>query len=313
MLLFLIMGGLVLASIDQIPYALIDNAIIMGLLSFLVAFIFLIDLSDPLAMRRISTTQTADQTTHEIGTQSEVDGPPGKSQRNGGAIVKNMIQHQQTYLGQPKDKDGQLPVTPERRIPPNLPPPKQQVVVHHSGNHTPQRPVRGLSPSDGDYSQGGQQTSDNHHHHHRNHHSPVRSQSPQDESEGTVQGPVFSHLLTPEKMRAQKGKVNTKGAFIVDEIPKSRAGSRYSDANQGYSEDETMSRIPEQSYVKTLEVDRIPRAVSSPSCRTRTGETNRDCEEINSPITPGYVVHAAKMWDSRAKPIQSAKYPNTPV
>ena len=52
------LGGLVFASIDQVPDDLIDNAIILGCLSFVVAFLFLIDLTDPLGKRKTGSTQT---------------------------------------------------------------------------------------------------------------------------------------------------------------------------------------------------------------------------------------------------------------
>lgn len=47
-----------LASIDQIPDDLIDNAIVLGCLSFFVAFVFLIDLSEKMGKRRSDATQT---------------------------------------------------------------------------------------------------------------------------------------------------------------------------------------------------------------------------------------------------------------
>lgn len=51
-------GGLVLASIDQVPDELIDNAIVLGCLSFFVAFVFLIDMSEKMGKRRTDSTQT---------------------------------------------------------------------------------------------------------------------------------------------------------------------------------------------------------------------------------------------------------------
>ncbi|CAO1412118.1 unnamed protein product [Diamesa tonsa] len=58
MLMFFGVGGLVFASIDQVPDDLIDNAIILGCLSFIVAFLFLIDLTDPMGKRKAGSTQT---------------------------------------------------------------------------------------------------------------------------------------------------------------------------------------------------------------------------------------------------------------
>jgi hypothetical protein len=53
------LGALVLASIDQVPDDLIDNAIILGVLSFLVAFLFLIDMSEKMTGRgKTDATQT---------------------------------------------------------------------------------------------------------------------------------------------------------------------------------------------------------------------------------------------------------------
>lgn len=47
-----------LASIDQVPDDLIDNAIVLGCLSFFVAFLFLIDMSEKMGKRRSDATQT---------------------------------------------------------------------------------------------------------------------------------------------------------------------------------------------------------------------------------------------------------------
>jgi hypothetical protein len=49
----------VLASIDQVPDELIDNAIILGVLSFVVAFLFLIDMSEKMGRKgKTDATQT---------------------------------------------------------------------------------------------------------------------------------------------------------------------------------------------------------------------------------------------------------------
>lgn len=53
-----LLGALVLASIDQVPEDLIDNAIVLGCLSFFVAFVFLIDMSEKMGKHRSDATQT---------------------------------------------------------------------------------------------------------------------------------------------------------------------------------------------------------------------------------------------------------------
>lgn len=79
----------------------------------------------------------------------------------------------------------------------------------------------------------------------------------------------------------------------MDEVPKMRRCS----ADQYMSEDDTMSRISSQSYVKTTEIDTLPKYCRPANDR----EANRDCEEVDSPIVPGFVASTAKMWDKRSK------------
>ncbi|CAD7089598.1 unnamed protein product [Hermetia illucens] len=72
MLFFIAMGGLVLASLEQVPQELHDNAIILGTLSFLVALLFLIDLADPTA-RYTSTFAQTEQIVHsQNSTQTQM-------------------------------------------------------------------------------------------------------------------------------------------------------------------------------------------------------------------------------------------------
>lgn len=275
MVFFLIMGGMVLAAIDQVPHALIDNAIVMGLLSFLVAFIFLIDLSDPLPMRRVSHAQTSTNATHEMGIQAdEVD---QTNRKNGGAFARNISHGPHPTVGIGTDKDyPRQPTLPAERRPPAVPAHGARPPVHPPQLPLQPRPVK---------------------------HQPNRvapEEIPNTASSQThitlsadsfprSQEPVVSHLLTPEKMRAQKSKVSQKGAFIVEEVPKNRRCSG------NLSEDDTMSRISSHSYVKTSEVDTLP-SYDRPSA----SETNKGQDEVDSPIVPGYVASTAKMWNKRS-------------
>lgn len=282
--MFLIMGALVLAAIDQVPHALIDNAIIMGLLSFLVAFIFLIDLSDPLPMRRrTSHVQTNTNATNEMGIQAN-DQDPQQQNKNGAAFARNITQNPHPPVDRRLDKDyPRQPTLPaaDRRPPQftqgrstaNLPQlPQQPRPTKHKPNRVaPSDPLPPLPPT------------------------PHQTIVVHSDSPPLPQEPVVGHLLTPEKMRAQKSKVASKGAFIVDELPKNRRHSE-----QYLSEDDTMSRISSQSYVKTTEVDTLPKG--SLACGGHLlSEANRECEEVDSPIVPGYVANTAKMWDDRSK------------
>lgn len=61
-LLFFAVAGLVFASIDQVPSDLHNFAIILGCLSCMIALLFIIDLSDPLASYSSNSTQTKLQT-----------------------------------------------------------------------------------------------------------------------------------------------------------------------------------------------------------------------------------------------------------
>lgn len=64
--MFFAMGGLVLAALDQVPSGLHDNAIILGVLSFIVGFLFLYDLSDPLRSTTSEMTQTIPEQPREL-------------------------------------------------------------------------------------------------------------------------------------------------------------------------------------------------------------------------------------------------------
>lgn len=265
------MGGLVLAAIDQVPHALIDNAIVMGLLSFLVAFIFLIDLSDPLPMRRVSSVQTNTNATHEMGIQANEQDQ--NQVKNGGSYARNIVQLPHPQVGQRIDKDyPRQPTLPADRRPPVSPPqlPLQPRPIKHQPNR--------VAPAE----------------------LPPRQQQivVHTDSFPRAQEPIVGHLLTPEKMSAQKWKVASKGAFIVDEVPKTR---RYSDQiYDEHYEDDTMSRISSQSYVKTTEVDTLPKTSMCRSNEMPAKETNKEFEEVDSPIVPGYVASTAKMWDKRS-------------
>lgn len=280
MLMFLIMGGLVLAAIDQVPHALIDNAIVMGLLSFLVAFIFLIDLSDPLPMRRTSHVQTNTNATNEMGIQAD-NLDQSQVKNGGGSYARNLTQNVHPQVGQRIDKDyPRQPTLPADRRPPPFTQgrpvnPPQLPDQPRPTKHQPNR----VAPVDYPRQQPP---------------SPHQQIDVHSDSIPRPQEPIVGHLLTPEKMRARKSKVASKGAFIVDEVPKTR---RLSD--QHLSEDDTMSRISSQSYVKTTEVDTLPK---TSLCRpNESREANRECEEMDSPFVPGYVASTAKMWDKRSK------------
>lgn len=70
MLCFFAMGAVVFAAIDQIPEDLIDNAVILGCLSFVVAFLMLIDLFDPMAPRSSQRSPTSNRTIEDINSHN---------------------------------------------------------------------------------------------------------------------------------------------------------------------------------------------------------------------------------------------------
>lgn len=71
MLFFIAMGGLVFASIEQVPPDLHENAIILGSLSFFIALLFLIDLADPMARYTSNHTQTDHISNAQSSTQTQ--------------------------------------------------------------------------------------------------------------------------------------------------------------------------------------------------------------------------------------------------
>uniref|UniRef100_A0A1B0GIR8 Uncharacterized protein n=3 Tax=Lutzomyia longipalpis TaxID=7200 RepID=A0A1B0GIR8_LUTLO len=228
MFMFFVMGGLVFASIDQVPSALHDNAIILGCLSFLVAFLFIVDLSDPLARHRSGATQT-DTASYTESTQSV-------------AIQADDIKRPHTV---DKVETKTLP---------------------------------------------------------------------------SAQEAVFARVLTPEKSRATRSRTPTKSPYVVDQMDSGNDDTykRYGDFNHAFMDD----RFTSGSYTRGAVIDRGNFILRVPPSTTSTfvpstyssGERNRETDEIQAPITPGYVVHAAKMWDKRAKTTRKSPIgPNTVV
>lgn len=234
MFMFFVMGGLVFAAIDQVPSALHDNAIILGCLSFLVAFLFIIDLSDPLARHRSGATQTdaAAFNTAESGQSQSV------------AIQADDI------------KRPHVDTVETKTLP-------------------------------------------------------------------SAQEAVFARVLSPEKSRATKIKTATKSPYMVDQMASSEIGNddtltykRYGDFNHAFTDE----RFTSNSYMRGSVIDRgnfilrVPPSTVSTFCPPHMREKNRGTEEVQAPITPGYVVHAAKMWDKRAKTTRQPPIgPNTAV
>ncbi|XP_059622566.1 uncharacterized protein LOC132265806 [Phlebotomus argentipes] len=215
MFMFFVMGGLVFAALDQVPSALHDNAIILGCLSFLVAFLFIVDLSDPLARHRSGATQT--------------DAAVFATAESGHSVAVQADDFKRPHVDTVETK--------------TLP---------------------------------------------------------------SAQEAVFARVLTPEKSRATKMKTATKSPFMVD---------------QGSEDTLTYKRYGDfDDYMRGSVIERgnfilrVPPSSTSTFHPTLTREKNRDAEEMQAPVTPGYVVHAAKMWDKRARTTRQPPIgPNTVV
>lgn len=107
------------ASIDKIPGELIDNAIVLGCLSFFVAFLFLVDMSEPIEKlkRRTDATQTDTSSIDQHFTKSQssttLNSQANLMDKNDGKMIVNETQNVSSNpfiindQNQPKNLDQQ--------------------------------------------------------------------------------------------------------------------------------------------------------------------------------------------------------------
>lgn len=265
-------GGVVFSAFDQIPADLHDNAIILGCLSFFVAFMMLFDLADPMARHTTDTTQT----------DFPVDAP---------TLQENKI----------LNRDQNIPTSTQAHV--------------HDNHHNEDTASQELNTTNGQYTRGDE------------------VDFVQSNVLPTAQQPIFEKVLLPEKLRPhrkniQDPKVNkSKTEFTnhgfsnnFEQIPQPHHRSPPSQTNHAAAP-RNLPPVPQRNFDRydyrlnqdysrqsTYNLSRNipPRSAHSSyrrqnSCRRKGSCSSGDEDYHSTPVQPGFVAHAARIWDNRAK------------
>lgn len=299
-------GALVLASIDQVPDELIDNAIILGVLSFLAAFLFLIDMSEKMG-RRAKTDATQTDT-------SSIDRHFGRAQ-NVGTINSqvNLMEHDendrrrnaQNQSTRSKNSDFiNIQANPMSSQQPQQQQQQQPVQMNEFPNHQPN-----------DYHMHSSSIVDD------NAHSSYVS-------EEIVQAKTFPTAQVATKIKQYPTIVNHFESEpykkILNKSSQSSASfSRFHDQSQIQHENPTFyddfTKYRHETYYQGPKVDQVNgklmviRDYSNDQhlCNCQLREIND--QDDNVTIKSGYVSQVAKLWDDRTKTTTSAEMPSLKI
>lgn len=304
---------MVLASIDQIPEELIDNAIVLGCLSFFVAFVFLFDLSERMGKRRTDGTQTDTSSIDRhnkstsmttLNSQANLMDSDGNERRNRDSMRLN---GQREAEVQTVAQSSNPFVNYEQSIDPMkqkyiLNVPGENYVVHQQDQHQHFQP------------------------HSQPHSVQSMQQFPQTtymqdfvetQTLPTVQTPVFSKVKQPPTVinhletEPYKKILSRTNQQPLEQSPY----SRYQDQAQQHHDPsfyDDFNSYRKQTYYQGPKVDQgklVIRDYSQQPTKHSCNCQNHDEEEVqdeNSAIKSGYVSQVAKLWDSRMKPNQGS-------
>lgn len=289
--MFFAMGGLVLAAIDQVPSNLIDNAIVLGCMSFFVGLLFLIDISDPLRVTDNEATQTDAEARENltpieiqaknVQTMQTVGVPPSlsieerlmidESIKDVNIIETNVLPTRQTPRVIKEPDAIRLPKHAQNRYTMHAPPSVhwQEYDVESVPNYV-KRDVKQVKDNRGFIDEGIQP-----------HFSPHQHQQ---------QLPPYNR---------QSNYHPTQQTFYNNRPADRRVSPPY----KSHSVDH-LDQAPQSSYMKAATVDQGNIIMhNKDACCTHHHRHHqpRLRREPLSPATPGYVAHAAKMWERRSR------------
>lgn len=282
------LGALVLASIDQVPDELIDNAIVLGCLSFFVAFVFLIDMSEKMGKRRSDATQTDTSSIDRHYTKS-LSSTTISSQAN----LMDSDETSRRNRDSMRSGNNQKAANPQQSLNP--------FVTHQQTDD-----------------QGQQQYSQDHHSN-----QPQSVHSTQIYSEDvvetqtlpTAQQPVFSKVkqtpltashLESEPYRKILSRTNQPVPYTRyhDQAKHHHDPSFYDDFNSFRKQ--TYYEGPRVDQGKLMVIrDYSQQSSSKPQqrhicdCQSHHAEEKNDQVQENVAMKSGYVSQVAKLWDSR--------------
>lgn len=284
-------GALVFASIDQVPDELIDNAVILGVLSFLVAFLFIIDMSEKMETKgKTDSTQT---------DTSSIDRHFIKSQNIGTVSSElNLIEHDEN----------------DRRNSRN------QSVRSKSSSHPN---VQGNDNTETFISDVDNQTQPNSFN--KFHvHLPTSSQEGSIDnheiiSSDIVRAKTYPSIQTPTKVKHYPTIVNHFESEPYRKIfnrptQQQSSYSRYHDqtkthgsANDSSTFYDDFSKYRQDSYYQGPKVDQLM-VIRDYSNEQHTCSCHEGDIPDNMTIKSGYVSQVAKLWDDRSKNQESLSF-----
>jgi hypothetical protein len=291
-------GALVLAAIDSVPSELVDNAIVLGVLSFIVAFVFLIDMSEKMGKReKTHTTQTDTSSIdrhftkgYHIGTvSSEVnlvdhDGNDRKSIYNQSMRSKN-------------SESINIQSNPMH----NQSPPPNSSHHHHQQQHMDAKSTGASS---------GYNSYQNHQHagsisHEENYHPPshISEDIVQSKTYPTAQMPTFSKVKHGQYPTVVNHLESEPYKKILSRTSNPNTYSRYQD--QAHQENPTFyedfSKFRQESYYQGPKVDNKLMVIRDYSSERRQSQCNCHHPEHEDGVKAGYVAKVAKLYDDQSK------------
>lgn len=305
------------ASIDQIPEDLIDNAIVLGCLSFLVAFLFLIDMSEKMGTagkRRSDATQTdtssidrhftKSQSMTTLNSQANLMESDGNDGKNRASMRSNVVTQQQQQSLNPFVNSQQFMEPRQQSFSGNEP----TVNFHH------------------------QEQSFSGHHQDQNFHSqPHSMQSAQHfttedvvetQTLPSAQMPVFSKVKQPPTVLNHfETEPYKKILSRTNQQTAPATFTRYHDTAQHHHDPsyyDEFNKYRQQTYYQGPKVDQGKLLVirdysqqpqvsqhQSCNCQTHSGDENEGQENV-AIKSKGYVSQVAKLWDNRMKSNQDS-------
>lgn len=282
-ILFFAMGGLVLAAIDQVPSNLIDNAIVLGCLSFFVGLLFLIDISDPLRVTDNEATQTDAE--RENLTPIEIQAKNTQSMQTVGVPAPVSIEERLNIDESAKEINViETNVLPSRQMPRVIKEPDAIQIPKHSQNRYTIH-----APSNVHWHDYDVESIPNY----------VKGDAKQvQDNRGFIDEGIQQHLA-PHHYQPQYTRQQSQPVFN-----RSREQTR-----QPYRKShsvENFENLPQSSYLRGPEVDHnniVMHQHNKDSCcsHRHRHQQPRMRREPLTPATPGYVAHAAKMWEKRSR------------
>lgn len=306
-----------MASIDQIPEELVDNAILLGALSFIVGFIFLIDMSEKMVQGGKSDATQTDT--------SSIDRHFSRNQNIGTVNSElNLIEHDENDMRRSVQNQSMRSTKASSDVM-NI---QSNPLSHngHSMNSNQQNRQTNEYPNQKSVTVTQSLDGRNTHHHHH-HHSIDDNIHPSYVSEDVVQTKTYptAQMPTYSKVKHYPTVINHFESEPYKKIL-NRANNqqvqvpyaRYHDQSQSLHENPTFyddfTKYRQETYYQGPKVDHVVKndhtsklmvirdySSENHTCNCQMVDNDNEPQDDNATIKSGYVSQVAKLWDDRTK------------